>query len=197
MSDPTLDTYNKCSLDIVNWFSIIESCNEDIKQAFSYFANPQDLKVLEIWYWIWKDIGEILKYCKNYTWIDYSISMQKIAEKHSPEAELLLWDIKDFQIDEKYDIVFAFKALIHLSKDEMKNVFEKIYSMLNENWIFYITLKYSEDYNKKIIEESIWTRVFYFYDFPTIRSLSENFEIIHENIHETKKAKWMTIVLKK
>lgn len=196
MKNKTLQAYNSFPKEFASKFNKSWVRENNIRHAFSFFEDISNLNVLEIGCGNWKDAKEILKYTSNYIWIDYSIWMLELAKEYIPEANFLLVDIKDFESDKKFDIIFSFASLVHLKKDELESILKRLYELLNDDWIIYLSLKYNEQYKEDIVTDELGERFFALYNAKTVKDIKWNFEFIYENVAEVNKRFWLEIILK-
>ncbi|EKE27890.1 MAG: methyltransferase [uncultured bacterium (gcode 4)] len=197
MNTPEQSIYDKYSLEFSQKFNKVWVRTDKIKQAFSYFTEIENLRVLEVWCGNWKDAKEILRYSSHYIGLDYSEGMLKLAREYLPEAEFILEDIEEYETQEKFDIIFSFASLVHLPKDNMKKILSKIYWMLNGWWILMLLLRYGPEYTEEIISDEFGERFFTLYNWEVIKSIIDWYDVDYEEVSEVNKRKWFMMILKK
>lgn len=75
--------------------------------------------------------------------VDGSEEMCRIASKNTGiEVKHMLF--QELNEHEKYDDIFACASLLHLKKDELSEMFQKIYEALKNNGVFYCLFKYGD-----------------------------------------------------
>lgn len=75
--------------------------------------------------------------------VDGSEEMCRIASKNTGiEVKHMLF--QELNEHEKYDDIFACASLLHLKKDELSEMFQKIYEALKNNGVFYCSFKYGD-----------------------------------------------------
>jgi cyclopropane fatty-acyl-phospholipid synthase-like methyltransferase len=101
--------------------------------------------------------GSILKYFFRggfRTWgIDLSSKMIKIAKINSPETYLIHSDFLDYNFNKtNFSGIFADSVLHLFPKKKMKEVFEKIYSLLEDKGYFYFSIPVFDKSSEEIIK---------------------------------------------
>ena len=144
-----------------------------------------------------RDAQEILKKTNDYCGIDISEELLKLAKNRLPEAHLELGDISSFDFPKGLDVVFAFASLIHITKEEFKDVLNKLYEALNKDGVIRISLKYSPEYKEITQSDEFGTRTYYLYSPEDIQELADRFEILKSEIIEGREAKWLEVLLQK
>jgi len=108
-----------------------------------------------------------------------------------------LADVVEFEFPSNLDIVIAFASLIHVKKPELQDILDKIYTVLNENGLTYLSLKYSSSYKKITKEDDLGERTYYLYSKEDIYKLKRNFKILEYNIHKVRDQEWLDVILQK
>lgn len=172
---------------------------QDIDNAFSLYSwgkNINELEVLELWCFVWREYSQIMKYTERYVWIDIQDKAITYAQNLYGKEKFICWDFTDITFKNKIDIIFSFASLLHCDKDAMQKMLWKLYNTLNLGGIIYMSLKYSKSY--KVLNEIEWWRVFYLYNIEEFKHICwESYTIIYEDIHKFNNQDWFTIVLKK
>ncbi len=168
----TIDTYNKSAQELAKYFRGIGSRTKDIDLAIKLADSPEEPRILEIGCGDGRDAKEIVKRSKRYTGFDISEELIKLARQYVPEGEFEVADAVDYDYPGGLDVVFAFASLLHLSKEEVRTVLEKVHESLKPGGIFFISPKLADEYTKKIKEDLFGTRQFYFYNPTIIRELA-------------------------
>lgn len=75
------------------------------------------------------------------TGIDFSPNMIVIAKSNAPKATFQTIDIHSLNLEETFDAAWANASLLYIPKGHLPKVLEKIYSILNDNGLFYIKMK--------------------------------------------------------
>ena len=177
-------------------FNDIGVRTEDVKRGFS-FIKKDNPKVVEIGCGNGREAKEILKHTNDYLGIDISEELIKIARKENPDGKFKVVDLEDFNFSKNIDIIFSFASLLHSDKDNVKIILDRAYKSLNNQGIFYISLKY-DDYQERIIEDEFGIRTYYFYTPELIKELAGlKYKTVHIDIQDLKGQKWFNIILKK
>ena len=103
--------------------------------------------------------------------IDNSRQMLKIAGQKIPGAEFHLKDIRDFELNKKFDLILClYDTLNHLTLiSEWKKVFKKVYEHLEVNGIFIFDIN-------TIFKLSFLTEI-----SPVFNKFDTNFLLVHVN----------------
>lgn len=168
----------------------------DIKQVFN-LCKKKNPKVVELGCGNGRDAGEILKLTNDYLGIDISRSMIEIAKKTVPQAKLKVADLEGFEFEKRIDIIFAFAALLHSKKENLKKMFLKATKALNPNGLFFINLKYG-NYAEFSKDDEFGTRTYYYYTPEDIEKMAgKSYKTVFKNVHILRDQKWFEIILQK
>lgn len=193
--EETTETYNKSARALADKFRSMGARVDDIKKAFSYAAkkNPS---VLEIGCGDGRDAKEIVKHTLNYMGIDISEAMVKIAKEYVPEGKFEVADIETFKFPKNIDIIISFASLLHSDEQNIKSILERAYYSLNNEGIFYISLKFGE--GKETKTDEFGRRTYYYHTPEKIRGLAgDRFKILEKITYFLLEQKWFTIILQK
>lgn len=192
----TIDTYNTTATEMAKKFVDIGARVEDVERGFS-LVGKEDPKVLEIGCGNGRDAQEILKRTRNYLGIDISESMIEIAKNVNPGGKFEVVDVENYEFPNGLDLVFSFASLLHSNKENVKNVLDRVYEVLNPGGVFYISLKH-DDYHEGSKTDEFGTRTYYFYTPELIKELAgTKYEPGWEEVNELRGQKWFTIALRK
>lgn len=200
LKQQTVDTYNRSAKELAEYFRGIGSRTKDIDLAIKLAENPKNPKILEIGCGDGRDAKKILERTNNYTGFDISEELIKLARQYVPNGKFEVADATAYQYPSNLDIVFAFASLLHLEKDEVKDVLQKVLKSLIPGGIFYISLKYSTEYTEKLKEDKFGGRMFYFYNPKIIKELAgKKYEVSYltDIYTRTGDTKWFEIALRK
>lgn len=196
----TIDTYNNSAKELAEYFRGIGSRTKDVELAIK-LSGSSSPAVLEIGCGDGRDAKEIIKRAGSYVGFDISKGLINIAKEFLPDAKFILSDALDFDYGrEEYDIVFAFASLLHLSIDEVQEVFLKVHEGLKSNGVFSISLKLAKVYEEKIKKDKFGTRIFYYYNPEVIRKIAgQKFEVINVGggFKTVGNTEWFEMVLRK
>lgn len=126
--------------------------------------NPSELKVLDIGCGEGKDAVYMAQQGCNVSAFDITQSgirkTKLLAEKRGVEINAFVADINDFEINEKFDIVYSTGTIQYLFSDRIEAFFEKIKDMVNVGGYVYFNvfvdkpfLELPPDWDK---EEKMW-----------------------------------------
>lgn len=194
----TIDTYNKSARELAEYFRGIGPRVEHIDAAFELAGSPQSARFVEIGCGDGRDAREIVKRGGWYLGFDISEELIKIAKTYVPEGQFEVADAATFEFPKNLDVVFAFASLLHLNRDEVKDVLARAYGALKPGGVFFISLKYRPQYMQEVKEDQYGTRLFYFYNADIIAELAgDGYEVAKtwREIHGH--TEWFEIALKK
>ncbi len=125
MRDSTISVYNTIASDYALAF---KEKPEEREIIFKFIKSlPTNPKILDIgcgtsdYFYLFQAHGV------EYTGIDLSVEMIKIARKMNPGGKFLVQDMREIDFHEKtFDGVYCFYSLIHLSDVEIQKILKKI-----------------------------------------------------------------------
>ena len=139
----------------------------------------------------------------NVTGIDFSEKMIEIARRESPGIPFEVVDVYEIEKYPKtFDGVFAQAVLLHVPKNRIREVLEKLKDKINPNGLLYIAVKGMRDDG---VEEAIkreddygyeYERFFSFFNIPELENyLKElDMEIVWKTNTISGRADWLQIV---
>ncbi len=99
-------------------------------------------KVLEIGCGPGRDAEVLIDLGYDYTGIDPSLGLLKIARKRNPKAEFIKMAIEDLDFsDQKFDGFFTAATLLHIPKKEVNYALKKIKAQIKPGGVGFISLK--------------------------------------------------------
>lgn len=190
--------YNNETTKLIKKFDWIWIRKKDIDNAFSLFLNNEEAKVLELGCFNWREYSYISEKTNNYLWIDISKNAINYANEKYNNNCFIVWDFEEYKFEWTFDIIFAFASLIHSDIDTMKNIFKKLYNILNKWWIFYVSMKSSSKYKKVVKNDEFWNRIYYYYSLNEFKEIGwKYFTIMYEDEQEFNNQKWITLGFRK
>ena len=194
----TIDTYDKSAEALAAYFQGSGSRVNDIEKALTYAGTLTNARSVEIGCGDGRDAKEITPHCSFFTAFDISKELIKIAKKNVPEVQFEVADAVTFEYPEELDVVFAFASLLHLDRDELKIVFQKVTSSLKKDGVFYISLKHRDQYESAVKQDDYGKRLFYFYNRETIEEIAgSQFTTIESYVKHHGNTDWLEIALRK
>jgi SAM-dependent methyltransferase len=192
----TMETYDRSAAALAEKFNAVGVRGDDVTRAFSYLSvkNP---KVLEIGCGNGRDAVEILKHTSDYLGVDYSQGLLDIARQYVPNARFERADVEEYNFPSGLDAIFAFASLLHSNKETLGEVLNRAYQTLNEDGIFFISLK-KGTYTEETKNEEYGTRTFYYYEPKDIRELvAGRYKVVHENVQTLRGQDWLEMILQR
>jgi predicted TPR repeat methyltransferase len=194
----TVETYNKSAVQLAEYFQGYGSRVRDIDIAFREADAPDNPLVVEIGCGDGRDASELVKRTSRYFGFDLSKGMIDLARQNVPEGTFTVADAVTFGYPEGTDIVFAFASLLHLTKPEVKVVFEKVAQSLNTGGVFYISSKYSDTYKEKVKVDRHGKRMFYFYNPDILQEIAgQALKTVYIDHDSKGEQPWFQVALKK
>jgi SAM-dependent methyltransferase len=177
-------------------YDAISVRTDDIDRAFAtvQVINPH---VLEIGCAYGREAQYILTKTSHYIGIDISQEYVRMAQEEIDNGNFICVDVTKYDFPVGLDIVFAFASLLHLDKENVKSVLQKIYKNLNKDGIIYLSLKRREEYFFENVTGEHTTRKFYYYNRKVILELTDGLYSVEFYEEQTLKEPWFTMILKK
>lgn len=188
----TIDSYNKTAEEyyrIVTSFEVLPELEE-----FMSLLNSKD-KILDLGCGPGHHSRIFSEYGFNVTGVDLSKEMINIAKKEVPAVEFQVMDILKLKFKKcSFNGVWASASLLHIQKELLPKVLDKIYNLLCEKGIFYLSLKQGE--GEELLKDERYGGVDKFYSYFTSTDIEKNlkqagFKIINisnrekRNIYDT------------
>ncbi len=119
-----------------NWYNLQDEV-ELIDELIQKNSNMWAINILEVAVWTWVIAKELEKLWYNIIWLDISEKMLEKAKKNIDEKKLLLWDMRNFELNKKFDIILCNNNSINhlLTIEDWKKFFSKAYIHLKKWWI--------------------------------------------------------------
>lgn len=133
----TLDYYNQNAKDYFN-----NSLNADMKTIYQKFLKHIDIGnyILDFGCGSGRDSKYFIDKGYKVDSIDGSIEMCRLASEYIHQ-EVKCIRFSEFNEFNKYDGIWACSSLLHIKKDEFKNILIKLRDALKNNGILYVSLK--------------------------------------------------------
>ena len=98
--------------------------------------------------------ADLVKLSKNYdvTGSDISPAIVRDIKERYPEIKVRVLDVREMNIEGKFDCIYSNKVLSHLTKAELENSLIKQAQHLDEDGMILMTLNYGE-YREEYLEE--------------------------------------------
>lgn len=192
----TIKTYNDQAYALAEKFDAIGAKIKDIKETFS-LLDKENPSVFEIGCGNGRDAEEILKYTNEYVGIDISEKLIELARKKVPRAHFEIADVETYHFPKNTDIIFAFASLIHVPKEALKIIFERLSESLNPAGVIRISLKQSDTYMEVTNEDEFGIRTYYHYSVKDIQDITSGFALVKIESINLRGQSWLEIILKK
>ena len=175
-------------------------------KARSFLSHlPAQAKILDVGCGSGRDAGYFVEKGHAVTGIDIAPKMIGLARVLVPEATFAVGDIETTLFTMNFfDGVWASASLLHVSKQEMPAVLQKIHSTLKPGGVFYISMKKGEGETLQPDERYGGVPKFWNYmdDQELIAMLiNQGFEILEHDVHEKSTSyqthPWISVVCKK
>ncbi len=193
----TIQTYNKAAHAYAQKFNTIGSRTEDVQMALALWGGDHEPRVIEWGCGNGRDAEAILAHTRAYIGIDASTEMIRLAQQQTPSAQYVVADMLTYSIPAQTDVIFAFAALLHASKEELRQLLVDTHERLATGGIVYISLK-KAPYEGRVITDSFGPRLFYFYELSDIEEVTHDlYEIIHYDEQQVQGVAWFTCAIRK
>jgi Trans-aconitate methyltransferase len=166
----------------------------DATLAYCEVKNPN---VLEIGCAYGREAAYILTKTDRYTGIDISDEYIKMAQTELPHGTFVRADVLEYDFPTELDVIFAFASLLHLDREQLRVVFEKAHTALNENGVLFLSLKRKDEYGLEVETDEYGTRTFYFYNARLIQEIAAGLFVSLESDEQDREVAWFTIILRK
>lgn len=194
----TVRTYDNSAVALSEYFSSIGPRVVDIERGIELSGVGRYARVVEIGCGDGRDAAEIVSRISSYEGFDPSEGLLNIARRKLPSTSFVLADALSYGYPWGVDIVFAFASLLHINKEDLKEVFSKVAKSLGSGGIFYISLKERKEYTEEIKRDEYGERIFYYYYPDLIKQIAgDGFLAVWEDRQTIEKTDWFTIALKK
>lgn len=194
--DKTIQTYDESAKLFKDYFAGIESRTVDIKRAITLAGSRSVIRVVEIGCGDGRDAAEIVERTTFYVGIDPSDGLLTIARQRLPEATFIKTDALQYEYPDNLNIVYAFASLLHVDKDDLRQVFTKVTEKLIVGGVFYISLKEADHYQEFIKTDDKGSRMFYLYSADDIKDMAgPAYKTAYEDHHFHGNTNWFTIAL--
>jgi len=140
------------------------------------------------------------------TGIDFSEKMIEIAEREYPGINFAVSDVYQLEkYPKKFDAVFAQAVLLHIPKNRVMEVLEKMKSCLNDGGLLYLGVKQVKEdgVGERVIKENDYgydyERFFSFFTLAELEGYLKdlNMDVVWKTSTTSGKAGWLQIVGKK
>lgn len=133
----TLDYYNLNAYDYFN--NSLDADMSEVYKRFLFYLKENDL-ILDFGCGSGRDSKYFLDNGYNVDSVDGSLELCNLATKYL-NKEVICMKFEDLDVVDKYDGVWACSSLLHVKKEELKNILVKIRNSLKLNGILYVSLK--------------------------------------------------------
>lgn len=191
----TIDYYNKNAKAYAD-----STVNSDVTELYGIFEKylPNDASVLDLGCGSGRDSKYFLEKGYKVTAVDGSKELCKIASDYSGiEVDCKLF--QDIDYLDKFDGVWACSSLLHLDRDSLIAVINKVVMALKPNGVFYASFKFGD------FEGYIGERFFINFTDESIKDLISNFQnmelletVTTNDVRPDRQdEKWLNVVFRK
>lgn len=136
----TIEYYNENSQKFIT--DTVDAQMTDIQKEFLNHI-PENGKILDFGCGSGRDSKFFMEAGYKVTSVDGSKEMCKAAEKLTHQS-VICSTFQDFFTTESFDGIWACASLLHLKKDEIKSVAQKLSKMIKKEGILYMSFKYGD-----------------------------------------------------
>ena len=195
----TVEAYDKNPQFYADKFDSYGVRFEDIDRALKLNESGSN-KVLELGCGNGRDAQYIISKvsCENYTGIDASEGLIKLAREKNPGGTFHVKDMRELDFETgSLGIIFSFASMLHLKREELVELLEKCHKILKIGGILFISTKYGEYREEKVINLGD-EKYYYFYQPEDIEKFCPyKFFVVFRNIQDIRGQSWFEIILRK
>lgn len=189
MSESNLNTYSNSN--VVKWYENLNDIVSIEKHIFELYNNViSQANVLDIGIGGGRTTNFLIKKCKSYIGIDYSMVFVKAVKIKFPNKDIRCMDARNLQILESnsFDFInFSFNGIDYVDLNGRKQILSEIWRVLKPGGIFFFSThnKSHTTFNKPAwvnSENSLWTNFKTFFKlmpFYPVHLKQKNKEIIN------------------
>lgn len=194
-AEKTAESYSNNCNEFANEFNSSGARTKDIDLAFSLNKSGSD-SVLEVGCGNGRDAQYITKLTNSYTGIDPSEKFIELTRNNVSHGTFLVKFAQNLEFKpDSFGLVFAFASLLHLKKEDFKELMGKVYLWLKPGGVFYISLKKGEYRELEKVGKYGETRYFYFYEFKDILDIKGDLELVFHEEKHFKDDTWLEVIL--
>ncbi len=194
--EETIYTYNTAAERMVLKFARTGARVNDILETLAVVKKEQPF-VVEIGCANGRDAKEIIRHTVHYLGFDVASQFIQLAKEYVPEAQFMVSDVETFIFPEHIDVVFAFASLIHVPKESLKEIVERVYAALNTGGVLRISMKYADTYSEVTKEDEYGTRTYYHYSEDDLLKIASRFTVLKNERVEMNGQSWVELLLQK
>lgn len=137
----TLEYYNEHAEDFVN-----STKSADVSKLYGMFQKYVKVggKILDLGCGSGRDSKYFMEQGYDVVAVDGSESICELASKYIGR-EVLCLKFEDIDLEQEFDGIWACASLLHVSKDELPNVLQKLSKALKTNGYIYASFKYGQE----------------------------------------------------
>lgn len=196
--EQNVKVYNDSAEEIAEYFRGIGPRIDDIERGLGLAGKKNGAKVIELGCGDGRDAAEIIPRAAWYEGIDPSAGLLRLARQKVPSGSFVCSDALRYAYPQDLDVIFAFASLLHISREDLPEVFKKARAALKAGGVFYMSLKEMPGYNEEVKEDQYGQRMFYYYTPALIEELAGgSFENVHEHHQTVGQTDWFTLALRK
>lgn len=177
----TIESYDKNAAEFAERFKK----EMDFKKRYEFNKFIELLtgdNILDLWCWSWDHSLFFKQKWFNTTSIDLSKEMINLCKEKWLAA--IIMDIENLKFKDKlFDWVWAATSLLHIPKSRLIKVINRLYEIIKDGWILYVSMKYGEGEKLIKYKDGKTARFFSFWKIKELRKIfNDYFDLI-----ETKK----------
>ncbi|SES05969.1 class I SAM-dependent methyltransferase [Lachnobacterium bovis] len=137
MNNKTIDYYNNNADAFIS-----NTVNVDFKETQDRFLKQlKGSKILDFGCGSGRDTKYFLNLGFDVSAIDGSLELCKNASKYTGIKVKHMY-FQELNVDDEYDGIWACSSILHLNRDNLKDVFQKMHKALKKDGIIYTSFKY-------------------------------------------------------
>lgn len=188
--------YNTAAVAYRERYAAIGPRIDDVDLALS-FLKTQTPKVVEIGCAYGREARYLLSKTSQYVGIDISQAYIDMAQHEVSGGTFHCVDVMEYDFPSDVDVVFAFASLLHLPKEDVATVLQRVASALRPGGVVFLSLKRRDHYETAMETDDLVSRRFYYYTRQTILDVAppELVEVFYDE--QELRESWFTMILQK
>ncbi len=144
-------TYNRIAEEYGK-FNYNRYWTKELPMFKKFIKTMQGRKVIDIGCGAGRDAEEFVKNKFDYTGIDFSPAMLRVAKRRVPKAKFILMDFYKLKFPkESFEGFWASASLLHIPKKKLPKVLHSIWRLLKPHGVGFISVQKKKDLDQGII----------------------------------------------
>lgn len=190
------DAYNTAAIQYRQRYARIPLRKEEVDTTLALVTADNPV-VVEIGCAYGREASYIVTKTNRYTGIDISQAYIDMARREVVSGVFQCVDVLQYDFPAHVDVVFAFASLLHMPKEDVCTVLERVSKALNPGGVVFLSLKRRATYQTELVIDDVVPRRFYYYTRDTIhRCLPDSLDEVFY-AEQSRQEDWFTMILQK